>query len=345
MARRYPLSRATKELVAVLGLLGMSQEEAADADADLCDALTGGKDRFFERLDRVGSVRGGRLVELYADTTWVSRWAACKHVYRIDPHVAAALATQPLEGRLPVDALSRLPYPIVYIDSPVETLINDRGVPVPWRAEGFLAYVDHDPRDMSLELNLVFIHDRPDQDGRTRNLVQLGLGCSTLDEMVGDVLSYDQGYRDAEAEREAAGAFSRYIAQALNLLLYVVSEEEDAEVVYAPPRDSAACGQRAGRRTNPETVSLLGARVGRAIGAARSAGGGSPASSPTGRSVSPHIRRGHWASFWAGPRKGRADGRRGDRLVIRWIPPIEVNGGGAAGAETVHLDEPGGGGR
>lgn len=284
MARRYPLSRATKELVAVLDLLGMSQEEAADADADLCDALTGGKDRFFERLDRVGSVRGGRLVELYADTTWVSRWAACKHVYKIDPHVAAALAAQPLEGRLPVDALSRLPYPIVYIDSPVETLINDRGVPVPWRAEGFLAYVDHDPRDMSLELNLVFIHDRPDQDGRTRNLVQLGLGCSTLDEMVG-------------------------------------------------------------RRTNLETVSLLGARVGRAIGAARRAGGGSPASSPTGRTVSPHIRRGHWASFWAGPRKGRADGRHGDRLVIRWIPPIEVNGGGAAGAETVHLDGPGGGGR
>lgn len=345
MARRYPLSRATKELVAVLDLLGMSQEEAADADADLCDALTGGKDRFFERLDRVGSVRGGRLVELYADTTWVSRWAACKHVYKIDPHVAAALAAQPLEGRLPVDALSRLPYPVVYIDSPVETLINDRGVPVPWRAEGFLAYVDHDLRDMSLELNLVFIHDRPDQDGRTRNLVQLGLGCSTLDEMVGDVLSYDQGYRDAEAGREAAGAFSRYIAQALNLLLYVVSEEEDAEVVYSPPRDSAARGQRAGRRTNPETVSLLGARVGRAIGAARRAGGGSPTSSPTGRTVSPHIRRGHWASFWAGPRKGRADGRHGDRLVIRWIPPIEVNGGGAAGAETVHLDGPGGGGR
>ena len=345
MARRYPLSRATKELVAVLDLLGMSQEEAADADADLCDALTGGKDRFFERLDRVGSVRGGRLVELYADTTWVSRWAACKHVYKIDPHVAAALAAQPLEGRLPVDALSRLPYPVVYIDSPVETLINDRGVPVPWRAEGFLAYVDHDLRDMSLELNLVFIHDRPDQDGRTRNLVQLGLRCSTLDEMVGDVLSYDQGYRDAEAGREAAGAFSRYIAQALNLLLYVVSEEEDAEVVYSPPRDSAARGQRAGRRTNPETVSLLGARVGRAIGAARRAGGGSPTSSPTGRTVSPHIRRGHWASFWAGPRKGRADGRHGDRLVIRWIPPIEVNGGGAAGAETVHLDGPGGGGR
>lgn len=338
MARRYPLSRATKELVAVLDLLGMTQDEAADAGADLCDALTGGNERYFAHADRVGSVHGDRLVELYADAIWVSRWAACKHVYKIDPHVAAALAAQPLDGRLPVEALGRLPYPIVYIDSPVETLINDRGAPIRWRAEGFMAYVDHDPRDMSLELNLVFVHDRPDQDGRTRNLVQLGLGCSTLEEMVGDVLSYDQGYRDAEAEREAEGAFARYIAHALNLLLYVISEEEDAEVVYAPPRDSAARGQRAGRRTNPETVSLLGARVGRAIGAARRAGGASAASSGTGRAVSPHIRCGHWQGFWAGPRKGRVDGRHGDRLVIRWIPPIAVNGGGKA-AEVVHLDQ------
>lgn len=62
MARRYPLSRATKELVSVLELLGMAQEEAADAGGDLCDALTGGMERFYARLDRVDSFSGVRLV-------------------------------------------------------------------------------------------------------------------------------------------------------------------------------------------------------------------------------------------------------------------------------------------
>jgi len=42
----------------------------------------------------------------------------------------------------------------------------------------------------------------------------------------------------------------------------------------------------------------------------------------TGSSKRPHARRGHWHHFWTG-KKNNLDGRR---LVLKWIPPIFING-------------------
>jgi hypothetical protein len=41
---------------------------------------------------------------------------------------------------------------------------------------------------------------------------------------------------------------------------------------------------------------------------------------PTGRTVSPHLRRPHWHSYWIGPR-GDPEARQ---LVLRYLPPIQV---------------------
>ena len=57
---------------------------------------------------------------------------------------------------------------------------------------------------------------------------------------------------------------------------------------------------------------------------------------PTVRMVAPHIRAAHWQHYWTGKRKGRTDGRFGDELVIRWVPPTPVNEGRGAVAETIH---------
>ena len=53
-------------------------------------------------------------------------------------------------------------------------------------------------------------------------------------------------------------------------MLFVLSSENGAETVYAPPRESK--GQKVGKRTNLETVRLLGAKIGRSIGEARHSG-------------------------------------------------------------------------
>lgn len=57
----------------------------------------------------------------------------------------------------------------------------------------------------------------------------------------------------------------------------------------------------------------------------------------TSHSKAPHVRRGHWHSFWTGKRKDRNDDRPGDKLVVHWIPPTYINADGTEiMVETVH---------
>jgi len=59
----------------------------------------------------------------------------------------------------------------------------------------------------------------------------------------------------------------------------------------------------------------VGARIGPQLRKAREE---SDRDAETGRSVRPHLRRGHHHGFWIGPRDG-------DRtLVYRWLPPLLV---------------------
>lgn len=336
MSKRYPLSRATRELNRLLDVAGFSEEGIADASCDLSDVALSPDPARREAVARAVMALESCGEATGSEFAWISRWAACKQVYRIDPEVAASLKGQPLDGSLPAEALMRLPYPIVYVDSPVDTVMSSEVSVSYWPASGFLAYVDRDVVAGLPQLNLVYIHPEEGFMGLRRNVLQLNLGLPTMEEVVGELLEYDEGFYGKETLHEAAEAFARCTAEALNLLLYVVSEEEDAETLYSPPKADRARGVRHGRRTNPETVALLGARVGRRIGEARRARAAASSGGPTGRTVSPHIRRGHWQSFWTGPRKGRTDGRHGDRLVVKWVPPVEVNGT-APGEETVHF--------
>lgn len=253
--------------------------------------------------------------------SWFARWQSCRQVYRVDPEVARELSVQGLDGELPVMALSMLPYPIVYIDSPVAL-----GEDV---ARGFVAWVAPSGHERD-ELYLAFLSSGGDEWRTSLPLV------------AGTTLSGAAATMSAEAEAAAmavgvsspepgAEGLAERLAPALNLLLYVNSREGDAEVVWSPP--SGGRGQRPGPRTNPETVRALGARMGRAIGAARRSSAVTGAG--CGGTVSPHIRRAHWQHYWVGPRKGRDDGRHGDGLVLRWVPPVYVLGGGSA-AEVVH---------
>lgn len=257
MSKRYPLSRATRELNGLLEATGFTEEGIADAYCDPSDLVFSPDParrelimRSVMALESCGEATG-------AEFAWMSRWAACKQVYRIDPEVAASLKSQPLDGSLPADALTRLPYPVVYVDAPVDTVMSSEASMSYWPASGFVAYVDRDVVAGLPQLNLVYLHPEAGFMGLRRNVLQLNLGLPTMEEVVGEVLEYDEGFY----------------------------------------------GKSGG---------------------------------PTGRTVSPHIRRGHWQSFWTGPRKGRTDGRHGDRLVVKWVPPVEVNGT-APGKETVHF--------
>lgn len=326
MAKRIPLSRASREADRVTEAFGGPM---ADASAGLANVEA----EALEAVDRLVVAAGGiekasmawsRLtggMSIYEDAVWSSLWSGCKHVYRIDRRVADELAAQGMDGSVPAEALRRLPYPIVYIEARITIGLDDREL----GAAGFVAYRSGG------ELELVALCDGGLRvaldvplDGDERSLADV------VDEQLGEMERIARAGGGQLDRVGARGQMGRAYAAMLNLLLYVIHEEEDVEVVYAPARQGD--GRKPGRRSNPETIELVGVRMGRALGAARRVAGGG---SGGGSKKAPHMRRAHWQAFWTGRRKGRTDGMHGDELVLRWIPPIEVNGGGDS-HETVH---------
>ena len=341
MARRVPVSAATREFDKIMGSRMARAVEASGGATTVADrgavdaaALTVPPGAASDYAELIRLVTEDDLLLNPEDVVWLNRWRRCRQVYRIDPEVAGELMGQGIEGDLPCDALRRLPYPILYVEAPVRTYDGIR-----WHAaDGFLAWLDSPLQDPGGPEQLMVCYIYRD---RKRALMPVPLAGGTLAD-VAERLGRDSS-RSAERIMAERGAdvdvrFSmgedtmEAVAQVLNLLLYVISAEDDAEVTYRPP--SGQRGQRAGRRTNPETHRLLGARMGRAIGAARTVAlvGGKGDGT---RTVAPHVRRAHWQHYWTGKRKGRDDGRFGDELVVRWIPPVFVNGEGEA-VEVVH---------
>lgn len=273
----------------------------------------------------------GALLTPY-DVTMCARWRSCRQVYRFDATLAAELGGQGDGAAVPAEALRMLPYPIVYVEAPA--------LEAPWPggprpARGFLAWVDRDPETGTDVLVLCWVPSGGGGQGAPgRHVTFLPLDWAGTVAGFGeaaaanDRAAFERMGFDVEAVTDG---FGDCVDRAVSLLLYIVSEEADVEVVYAPP--SGGRDQRAGRRSSPETVHAVGARVGRALGEAKRRWR-QREGARTGRTVAPHVRSAHWQHYWVGPRRGREDGMPGDRLVLRWVAPTLVLGGG--GEETVH---------
>ena len=344
MAKRYPLSRASREYERLLGLYpwlerlvapypGMNSGDDSCMDMswnvlEACSAKTG-----IPIETALNAAFGEGDWVLPDDLPWIARWRACRHVYRIDETVAGELAGQGLDGELPCEALRRMPYPIIYVDSRVPVSYPS-GIRA---AHGFFAYID---RDFTGEIDLALIYIM--EDGSRSRLSLIVEDGTTLASCIDHVKKIDMAMaemsggsivRAPDEDEEAWERFRRCVTATLNLMLFVLSTENGAEIIYAPPRESK--GQKVGKRTNLETVRLLGAKIGRSIGEARRSGYSSCRGAGD-RTVAPHVRRAHWQSFWTGKRKGRDDGKFGDELIVKWIPPIPINEDAGEVVETIH---------
>ena len=125
---------------------------------------------------------------------------------------------------------------------------------------------------------------------------------------------------------ELLGEDRSLVKKALSLVLYVCSDEAEIRDRDAPdwepsfPRPKVTKGvERLFPADRNRTV-----KVGRELGAMlREGTAKSEPSAPTGRSVRPHMRRGHWHGFWTGPRKENRDQQK---FVLKWLPPLFVHG-------------------
>ena len=333
MSRRIPVSAATREYDRIMARWPHLAAALVDTAADpACISLARPtvRDGALEGVDALAyALMTDEDLINPEEVVWLSRWRSCRHVYRIDQEVRARIMDQDVDEGMPTDALRRMPYPVMFVECPIETFRGDKSV----IRDGFVAWTDCKLSDSGSDsLYIEYLGG-----GAKRALMPVDLSMGTLGEVIDDLYSADEEMRRSveygdKLRLTARDNSSRQLAQALNLLLYVITSEDDAEVTYRPP--SGQRGQRPGRRTNPETHHLMGARMGRAIGAARTVALGGPRGDGS-RTVSPHVRRAHWQHYWTGKRKGRDDGRFGDELIVRWVPPVFVNGDGET-IEVVH---------
>lgn len=286
-------------------------------------------------------VRSSRSLEKVKEITCgvtVVPWRYSRSVYRFDPDVYRELVETPFSGDIPQEVLLRLPEWSVFVEMQEESV------------SGFFASLDYASPERA-ELLFVFCIE-----GRlTPFNIRLSSGtiensfAQTLKEfeaLVGDNnelkadytkvlgpnsshVKFDGGVDGVRKElTEVLGEDLSLVKKALSLILYICSDEAEIRDRDAPdwepgyPRPKMTKGQE---RLFPADRNRI-VDVGRELGAMlRESSVRSEPGAPTGRTVRPHLRRGHWHGFWTGPRKENRDLQK---FVLKWLPPIYVHGRG-----------------
>ena len=247
----------------------------------------------------------------------LSAWRSTQGIYRFAPALLDALLATPVTGEIPREVLHRIPEWCVYLE--IEREING------WHVHGAWAYLDllerpHDSGALTEALRLVILHGGNDE-------------CLTYTIPLPDTV-------DASVARATFWAPADYAAPSLehvgsviepivSLLLYVGSTNAEIRDPKTPSRTPSRPkvqvdkhGRSRWYAAQQATIWETGTRLGAALDAAK-ARTTSPTSSPTGRTVRPHVRRAHWHHVWIGPR----DDSQKRRLELKWWSPILVNFG------------------
>ena len=241
-------------------------------------------------------------------------WRYSRSVYRFDPDVYRELILTPFSGDLPEEVLLRLPEWSIFVEMQGESV------------SGFFASLDW--FDGKSEIRFVFCRDEhliPVYVTLSHKTIENSFQAS-LHEYESRVGGSAEVKKDYES---FLGKDLSLLRKALSLVLYICSDEAEIRDRDAPdwepsfPRPKVTKGEE---RLFPADRNRI-VDVGRELGAMlREGAAKSEPSAPTGRSVRPHLRRGHWHGFWTGPRKVDTEKQK---FILKWIPPIFVNGRGS----------------
>lgn len=243
-------------------------------------------------------------------------WRYSRSIYRFDQDVYQELIETPFTGEIPEEVLLRLPEWSVFVEMREESV------------DGFFASLDYNlPGDIALRF--IFCD--------TLRVIPfcLELSAGTVENCIEERLKIVE----KQSGKGSRGEFSEALVQdfgenlslvrkALSLLLYICSDGAEIRDRDAPdwkpcfPRPKYTKGRERLFPADRNRIVDVGLDLGAEIreSAARIA-----PSAPTGRTVRPHLRRGHWHGFWTGPRKENRDQQR---FVLKWLPPTYVHGRG-----------------
>ena len=253
---------------------------------------------------REAALRDQSLIEFFG------AWRLTKKIYRFDPALQKALMMTTLEGDIPCEIIMRLPEWAVYIETPGMS------------CDGFGASIStlrgEDPEWLTIQLmrreidNMVTFQtiNVPLASGQNLCDTEHVIGSVRTDGISG-LLS-----RMTDEEKNTVNA-------CLSMLLWLCSESPDVADGWIPSKPAGVKVKKAVRHFAANTVNAweVGVRTGAVLRmAAENVVKNGASQGGTHASPRVHVRRAHWHTY--------RTGKKGSELVVKWISPIIVNGGG-----------------
>ena len=236
-------------------------------------------------------------------------WSNDKIIIKYDETLQDDLMRQPLNDKIPIEALMQLPYNCVYIDVSL-VICNERTI-------GFFAWMEYDINAKMPELRILYL--KPDNNCIS---IPIPLSGGTLDDSfhflsVSATVRGETDYTIPQIRRAFASS-QKAITSSINLILYLIAHNADypAEAKTAEKRARYANGN-----VKRATVWDIGTRIGAAMRKSKASESVEHRRSEINlqrNSPRPHTRRAHWHHYWT----GQGDDKK---LIIKWLPPISVN--------------------
>lgn len=267
----------------------------------LCMDLVGRNDiSVYQNAESMIYARKAQIISVLAP------WRESKEIFVLDPDVEKILSEQN-DAKIDSEILLKLPYDSFYIKT--NFLDAEEGV------DGFFVSLDYDKKGNEIRFTYVC-------DDLSYFEIPLILEYETIQQAL------DALYKDLDNDEWVDDEWNQKLCDLLNcslqFVLYILSvnaEIEENEVqkkVYKPSNGSAKVVKDKYSEIRKWDV---GYRIGAIIrdNKARIEQEREYKTHPGSHaSKRPHMRRGHWHSFWTGPKKGNR------KLVLHWIPPTFI---------------------
>jgi len=248
---------------------------------------------------------------------------------RVIYHFNNALATELLEQtnrisddeQLPCELLRNLPFDCIAVEfPPFRSTMKGEDEQGGDFVLGFTGrgYIFYEPPSNSIwKSGFCCLWEAP--NGDMYNFYAPIDGCETIQETI-TAIQKEMSPAGQEMSEMDARAQVLPVLAAMQIVLYLQAQNADIQKPPQTKKKKKGKKKKAAPRTQtaPPEIVRIGYRVGRALREYRQS---ERAPTSTGKSKRPHSRRGHWHSFWTGP-KSKPELRR---LIVRWVAPMMIH--------------------
>ena len=248
----------------------------------------------------------------------LSGWRYTQGIYRFNSEIYTALLDTAPSGDMPASVLMHLPEWCVYIEMPDGIHGAFDGIC------GMFVHLDHGDDTNACDFRVVL--DFGDRLGQPINMAMGSWSIAEGIERTRAAIAAEHPDAAEDFDAEFISQSTAVANAAVSLALYLCSDEPEisGHTPGSGPHYPAYKKTKRGMQLFPPDkprIWRIGDEIGATIAHGRTIAHGIERKGPR-----PHMRRGHWHGFWAGPIKPRPEieNQPARRFGYKWLPPMVV---------------------